>query len=49
MKGVQSGKNRFEAKTSLREGLSRTIEWYRTHRESEQLFPNQNPKTAALS
>ncbi|MCA9751616.1 MAG: GDP-L-fucose synthase [Gemmatimonadetes bacterium] len=29
----------FTARTPLREGLRRTIEWYRTERERERLFP----------
>ena len=29
----------FRASTSLREGLARTVAWYREHREQETLFP----------
>jgi GDP-L-fucose synthase len=39
----------FRARTSLRDGLTRTIEWYRTQRESERLFPNSASRTAAIS
>jgi GDP-L-fucose synthase len=41
----------FRAKTPLREGLARTVAWYRSHRETEGLFPQpaEEPKTHAMS
>jgi GDP-L-fucose synthase len=38
----------FRASTPLEEGLRRTIEWYREHREREKLFPATPGRRASL-
>jgi GDP-L-fucose synthase len=38
----------FRARTELTDGLTRTIEWYRTERETARLFPNTT-RTPAMS
>jgi GDP-L-fucose synthase len=39
----------FRARTSLEEGLARTIAWYRAERERERLFPPPASRSAAVT
>ncbi|MBZ0267585.1 hypothetical protein K8I85_05475, partial [bacterium] len=39
----------FRAPTSMREGLRRTVDWYRLHRTQEELFPASGASAAGTS
>jgi GDP-L-fucose synthase len=39
----------FHASTSMREGLRRTVDWYRMHRTQEELFPAAGTSAAGTS